>query len=114
MSHSYQLMAERLDVGHEGWVRPYLARRWTRRGARNFLIEYWNWVLGSFDVTEPWICLATANMNAVRSAQKMGFRIPSAAFDADRARVLRLAARAGVHLASDYPAIYRWCMKVHR
>ena len=110
---TYREMMIRMRRGGEPWAieQGWDARRWTRRGARNFLLRCWAADYGS---PRGPIAIAEANLWAASWAQGLGFRIPPAAFDRDRARVLRLAAKEGVMLARDFPAIYRWATRARR
>jgi len=95
-----------LDVVH--WAE----RRFTRRGAKNFLMlvarrrrlldpEFLN--IPEYD----WIYEHLDSTMAQRMAHGLGFRIPAHLFDMERNRCARLAQKRGVKL-SKYPAIYAW------
>jgi hypothetical protein len=87
-------------------------RRFTRRGAKNFLVliakhkrlsdpEFLN--IEKFD----WLYIHNDAVMAQAWAKMFGFRIPGSLFDRDRDRLIRLARKRGVNL-STYPAVYAW------
>jgi hypothetical protein len=94
-------------------VLHWTERRFTRRGAKNFLTtiarhkrlndpEYLN--IPHFD----WLYLHDDAVTAQGWANHLfGFRIPAHLFDRDRDRCVRLAHRRKVKL-SNYPAVYSW------
>lgn len=101
-------MARRLRIDQEAWVRPWLAKRWTRRGSRNLLLQSW---AVNYGLPRDFHDIYDADRWIVGWAGTFGFRIPGAAFDRDRARVLRLAAKEGVHLAKEFPEIWKWATR---
>jgi len=87
-------------------------RRFTRRGAKHFLMliakarrlsdpEFLN--IEGFD----WMYIHNDAVMAQAMAGTFGFRIPARLFDIDRMRCARLAMKRWVKL-TNYPAIYQW------
>ncbi len=126
---TYAEMAERVNVPYcpgdcgitdrshdEGFiflnVVHFRERRFTRRGAKNFLTlvarrrrlldpEFLNIV--RFD----WMYLYNDAVMAQKMARDLGFRIPAHLFDQEREQCRLLARRRKIHL-STYPAIWSW------
>ncbi len=133
---TFSEMAARLDVpfcgggcGIASWVRDHDAgfvdpfnvvhwreRRFTRRGAKNFLVLVARWermndpeMLNDLDIYDWWY----PHHDSVRAqamAGQLGFRIPAHLFDIERERCRLLARKRGIRL-SHYPAIQAWAKR---
>jgi hypothetical protein len=89
-------------------------RRWTRAGARRFLMlaaRAWRERPDSGYLNAPeytWYHLYLDSKQAYEWAMAAGFRLPAKLSWADRTTSLRMAAKQGVHVAKEYPAVYSW------
>ena len=96
-------------------VLHFTDRRFTRRGAKNFLMQvaYRARHIDEFWLNDPrfdWMYLHNDSVMAQKFAGKLGFRIPASLFDEERERCILLARKRGIKL-SRYPEVYAWAKR---